>query len=142
MVKRVCCLGVAVVGILVLSGCTTARKNDDLLNQGLRNKVLALEAQLNEKDSQINSLKEELLKNEQVGVESVAGDTKLSVDPKQVQTALKNAGFYQGAVDGKLGKKTRRAIRAFQRANNLHADGKVGSKTWDVLKEYLDKKVK
>ncbi|MCX5708045.1 MAG: peptidoglycan-binding domain-containing protein [Candidatus Omnitrophica bacterium] len=56
-----------------------------------------------------------------------------------MQTALKNAGFDPGSADGKLGKKTRQAIRDFQRANGLDADGKVGKRTWEVLAPYLEK---
>ncbi|MFZ2937989.1 MAG: peptidoglycan-binding domain-containing protein, partial [Candidatus Omnitrophota bacterium] len=37
---------------------------------------------------------------------------------------------------------TKDAIKAFQQANNLTVDGKVGKKTWDLLKEYLYKKAK
>lgn len=56
---------------------------------------------------------------------------------KHIQTALKNSGFYKGEIDGKIGPRTKSAIRAFQKANNLNPDGVVGSKTWDALKKYL-----
>jgi peptidoglycan hydrolase-like protein with peptidoglycan-binding domain len=56
---------------------------------------------------------------------------------KDVQTALKAAGFYTGNVDGKLGPKTKRAIVEFQKAKGLKADGKVGPKTWTELEKYL-----
>jgi len=141
MVKRFAWMGLAVAGVFVLNGCATMKKNDSLENQGLRNKVSALEMQLSETQNELNSLKELTAKNEQEAGQN-AGDIKQQIDPKQIQAALKNAGYYQGEVDGKLGRKTRRAIRAFQKANNLHADGKVGKNTWIVLKEYLEKKVK
>jgi len=51
--------------------------------------------------------------------------------------ALKNAGFYDGAVDGKIGSKTKEGIKAFQKANNLTADGVVGRGTWVKLKNHL-----
>ncbi len=54
-----------------------------------------------------------------------------------IQTALKNAGFYTGAIDGKIGAKTKKAIAEFQKANGLTPDGKVGPKTWSVLSKYL-----
>jgi len=57
---------------------------------------------------------------------------------QQVQTALKNAGLYSGAVDGKIGPATKRAIEQFQKNNNLKADGKVGPKTWAALDRYLN----
>ncbi len=57
---------------------------------------------------------------------------------KEIQTALKNSGFYVGSVDGKLGPKSKSAIEAFQKANGLTADGKVGPKTWTALSRYLN----
>ncbi|MFA5316278.1 MAG: peptidoglycan-binding domain-containing protein [Dehalococcoidales bacterium] len=56
---------------------------------------------------------------------------------KQVQTALKNAGYDPGTIDGKLGQKSKKAIKDFQTANGLKADGKVGAKTWSKLSTYL-----
>ena len=56
---------------------------------------------------------------------------------QRIQTALKNAGFYNGAIDGKIGPKTRAAIQSFQANNSLKADGKVGPKTWEALEPYL-----
>lgn len=57
---------------------------------------------------------------------------------QEIQTALKNAGYYIGVVDGKKGPMTKKAIEDFQKANSLEADGKVGSKTWAVLEKYLN----
>lgn len=56
---------------------------------------------------------------------------------KDIQTALKNAGFYTGSVDGKIGPKTKSAIQEFQKAKGLKSDGKVGPKTWAELEKYL-----
>jgi len=57
---------------------------------------------------------------------------------REIQTALKNAGFYMGMVDGKKGPLTKKAIEDFQRANNLGIDGKIGTKTWAILSPYLN----
>jgi len=57
----------------------------------------------------------------------------------EIQTALKNAGFYTSVIDGKIGPMTKKAIEEFQKANNLTVDGKVGSKTWAALSNYLNK---
>lgn len=57
---------------------------------------------------------------------------------EQIQTALKNAGYYTGLIDGKKGSLTLKAIEDFQKANNLQVDGKVGPKTWAVLGPYLN----
>jgi len=76
-----------------------------------------------------------------------AGDVKLEPLPPagpykptglEIQTALKNASFYTGTVDGKIGAKTKKAVEEFQKANNLKADGKVGPKTWAALSAYLN----
>jgi murein L,D-transpeptidase YcbB/YkuD len=56
---------------------------------------------------------------------------------QKIQTALKNAGLYQGAIDGKIGPGSKRAIQEFQTAHNLKADGKVGPLTWAALEAYL-----
>lgn len=57
---------------------------------------------------------------------------------KEIQTALKNAGFYMWAIDGKIGPMTKKAIEEFQKANDLKVDGIVGPKTWDKLETYLN----
>ncbi|MFA4984489.1 MAG: peptidoglycan-binding domain-containing protein [Candidatus Omnitrophota bacterium] len=56
----------------------------------------------------------------------------------EIQTALKNAGYYAGALDGKIGPMSKRAVEEFQKAHNLKMDGKVGPKTWEVLRPYLN----
>lgn len=53
---------------------------------------------------------------------------------REIQTALKKAGFDPGPIDGIMGNRTRSAIRAFQEANNLKVDGVVGSNTTAALK--------
>ena len=58
--------------------------------------------------------------------------------PTEIQKALTEAGYYKGTVDGVIGAKTRAAIRSFQGENGLTADGKVGPKTWEKLKAYLE----
>lgn len=57
---------------------------------------------------------------------------------QQIQQALKNAGLYDGAIDGKIGPMTKKAIRKFQIQNDLTVDGKVGKKTWIKLAPYLN----
>lgn len=51
----------------------------------------------------------------------------------QIQTKLKNWGYYDGDVDGIYGSATERAVRAFQRKNGLTADGKAGAQTLEAL---------
>ncbi len=57
--------------------------------------------------------------------------------PQQIQEALKNAGLYEGKIDGSIGPKTKKAIEEFQSQNDLKADGKVGARTWAKLGTHL-----
>ena len=59
------------------------------------------------------------------------------LSPKQIQRALKNTGFYEGPIDGKIGPKTKEAIVKFQRAKGLKADGIVGRRTYAELNKHL-----
>ena len=47
----------------------------------------------------------------------------------EIQTRLKNWGYYYGAVDGVYGSQTEKAVRWFQEKNGLHVDGQVGDQT-------------
>ncbi len=66
-----------------------------------------------------------------------AANTAVSMTAKDIQTALKNAGFYSGTIDGKIGRETEKAIVEFQKTNSLKADGVVGAKTAALLLKYL-----
>lgn len=56
---------------------------------------------------------------------------------RDIQRALKRTGFYSGSIDGKIGPKTKEAIKAFQKSKGLKVDGVVGPKTWAELEKYL-----
>jgi len=56
-----------------------------------------------------------------------------SSDVMNLQKLLADRGFYNGAVDGIMGPKTRTAILAAQKAYNLTADGIAGAKTLAAL---------
>ncbi len=56
---------------------------------------------------------------------------------KNIQQALKNAGVYDGPIDGNIGPKSKKAIRDFQTQSGLSADGKVGPRTWRKLSTHL-----
>lgn len=47
----------------------------------------------------------------------------------QIQSRLKQWGYYSGAIDGIFGTATRDAVIKFQKSNGLTPDGVVGSKT-------------
>ncbi len=59
------------------------------------------------------------------------------VSTSDVQLALTNAGYNPGAIDGKIGNRTIGAIKRFQRAEKLKADGIIGRRTWARLSRHL-----
>jgi hypothetical protein len=54
------------------------------------------------------------------------------------QAALSKLGFEVGKVDGKLGPKTTKAIKAFQKKHHMKADGKITEKLLEQLKVAVD----
>ena len=50
-----------------------------------------------------------------------------------LQARLFELGYYSGRIDGRFGEETTEAVKAFQRANGLTADGVVGSGTQKKL---------
>ncbi len=56
---------------------------------------------------------------------------------RNIQIALQKAKFYKGAIDGVIGPMSKKAIKDFQKANGLKADGVVGKATWQELMKYL-----
>lgn len=146
MARKMFLAVIAVVLMFSLNGCATFGKKKDLEIQGLKSQVSALEAQLQNKDQEIIGLREDLDRAMQERIvpvkEKVIIEAKSRPNAKQIQVALRNAGYSPGKIDGRMGKQTREAIRSFQRANNLVVDGKVGKKTWEALRCYLEKKTK
>ncbi len=138
---------VLLAGILmVLTGCATTQSGQSAGDLQLR--VSDLENQVAAKDAEIKDLKYTMkdmaydldrTKAQRSGAGKRLSGKKdeilrVNVAPEKLQQALKAAGFYKGAVDGKLGNGTKTAIVKFQRANGLKADGIVGEKTWSELK--------
>ena len=123
--------------ILTFTGCATGNKNQQIQETARLNaQVSDLEEQLKQKDEEIKMLEDQLRRDSTMQEDSIEKPAAKST-PKRIQQALKNAGLYKGKVDGKVGKRTRDAIKAFQRANGLNADGVVGSQTWAKLSAYL-----
>jgi outer membrane murein-binding lipoprotein Lpp len=103
--------------------------------QAEQNRVNELESQLRYSKGRLSSLREE----ESVIQGIYRTPSGFQLPSLHIQQALKNAGYYQGTLDGKIGSQTRQAIRAFQRDNGLGADGIVGRQTWAKLKSYLER---
>ena len=70
--------------------------------------------------------------------ESAKPAPPLKPTTREIQQALKNAGFYQGSVDGNMGAGTREAVKEFQRVHGLTDDGVVGKQTWAKLRAFVD----
>ncbi|MFH1359539.1 MAG: peptidoglycan-binding domain-containing protein [Candidatus Omnitrophota bacterium] len=141
-----------VIVVLSLAGCATSGKSaKDYQIQSLERKVEQLEGEVERANQDISSLRLDLQKQKEQKVIAVANPVvnkqetkslisdKITLAPEDVQKALKNAGFYAGVIDGKLGAGTEKAIRDFQKANNLTQDGVVGAKTWLLLEKHLNK---
>ncbi len=136
--------------VISLGGCATARKQKDMELQGLRNQVSTLESQLQSKDEELSNCRDSLARVSQETRETsniarpakMIPEVKSRPSVKQIQIALKNAGYDPGSIDGRMGKQTRSAIKAFQKDNKLAADGKVGKRTWALLSASLNKRVK
>jgi peptidoglycan hydrolase-like protein with peptidoglycan-binding domain len=144
MVKKLFAFAFLAIFVFSLTGCATTSKQKDLEIQALKNQITVLQTQIQSKDTEIGSLEDTLGKSEEgkvlSGGKKAICEAKSRPKTKEIQTALKNAGYDPGFIDGKMGKKTCEAIKAFQKANNLVVDGKVGKQTWDLLKTYLEKK--
>jgi len=139
-------LSALVVLVLFLSGCATTGGSVRQENDNLKIQMQNLQTQLQQKDAEIDSLRKALSSTTEEKY-AAARQTRAASQgaytehpsAKDIQMALVNAGFDPGTLDGKLGKKTREAIKDFQKANALDADGKVGKKTWVILSPYLEK---
>lgn len=56
---------------------------------------------------------------------------------RQIQTKLKNWGYYIGEIDGDYGPKTVEAVKFFQRKNGLTIDGVAATRTLQAMGIYL-----
>lgn len=56
---------------------------------------------------------------------------------RELQTALKSAGMYLGAIDGIYGPKTASAVRQFQQMAGVAVDGIVGPETQSAIETQL-----
>jgi murein L,D-transpeptidase YcbB/YkuD len=150
------------VAALALAGCATTQPKVTPIDQ-VQSKVGDLEQRMEDQEKEIVDLKYEVkelsgkldAKNTvEVETSALTPASAKSAEPKsyvvetgniikvaatgiEVQTALKNAGVYDGKIDGKVGPRTKTAVVEFQRQHSLKADGVIGQKTWSVMKTYL-----
>ncbi|MFH1578285.1 MAG: peptidoglycan-binding domain-containing protein [Candidatus Omnitrophota bacterium] len=155
---------VCFLALIILAGCVTTVDQEAVLkSQALEDRISRLEAEIAGRDSQIANLtsslgkekhdKENLLKTlseQEVTLNDLTQRVekqKIKTKPKKyysfiilIQTALRNAGFESGLIDGKLGNRTRNALSQFQGENKLFAHGHIDKPTWVALREYLHTK--
>ena len=60
-------------------------------------------------------------------------------EARTVQRRLRDLGYYTGKLDGVFGKSSVEALKKFQSANGLIADGKAGKSTYNILFSYTAK---
>jgi len=147
-----------------LIGCSTTSQAPKA-SSNLQIKVAQLERKLHERDQKINELVFQIseLTEEVEGLEAYQmaepieppkrssptvkkistssdprGIIRVKATPKQVQVILRNAGYYEDAIDGKIGSKTKKAIKQFQADHDLKSDGIIGARTWKEMQHYIE----
>jgi peptidoglycan hydrolase-like protein with peptidoglycan-binding domain len=142
----------AVAILFIISGCETVPKKFKEEISGIKTKVDTIESRVEAVESkqlevekitteqaqtldEIKAARQQAVSKSNVSILDRTGSTKERT--KDIQIALKKAGFYDGKIDGIKGDMTRKAIKSFQKANGLRDDGVVGPKTWDLLSGYL-----
>ena len=128
-----------------VTGCATtrARKPEPAVDQN--SQTTQLQQELQAKDQQIQDLQYQLNNTQQSGGSNYSSSSGMKsgksslirvsgVSVLDVQKALSRAGFDPGPIDGHMGKKTKLAIKQFQKKNGLTADGVIGEKTWSRMK--------
>jgi len=133
------------MSFILAAGCATTKARRAELSADPNAQVAQLQTELADKDRQIQEMQYQLdsykttvqstpsfSKSATPGTSSAIRVSGVSVE--DVQRALAGAGFDPGPVDGRMGKKTKAAVKEFQRRNNLTADGVIGERTWSYLK--------
>ena len=124
--------------LITLTGCASSSQHES--------QISSLQMQLAETQAALKAEQEKnlaLQRGPAVPVESYKGAiyrtaTGFEIPAIDIQKALKNAGYYSGTADGKIGPDSREAIRNFQKDNGLTADGVCGRQTWNKLKTHLE----
>jgi murein L,D-transpeptidase YcbB/YkuD len=135
--------------VLFIAGCASAgRHSGDMRVQRLQEEAAKLKEDIRQKDEKISYLEGRINKIQSQKInqgreekmafkkpqEPAADSARMT--PKEIQAALKKAGFYKGAVDGRIEQETRKAVSDFQKANGLKADGIAGKQTCLKLRKY------
>ncbi len=148
-----------IVLALTLVGCATGRKVQDLETKVgiLEGRIGMIEQRQGIAESQTGESRESVgylkgkvesipatpIQTAVVGAREnegfVYGAKPPKMSKKDIQRALKNANFYDGPIDGVMGRRTKKAIKKFQKAMGLKSDGIIGKGTLEKLTGYLNK---
>lgn len=142
---------VAFLGVLLISttGCASKKKTTRQLS-ALESQVNVLTSELERVDQDLQETRASVQGGSAAPVSRYASagvstsgavyrtPSGFEVPSMDLQRALKNAGYYKGNVDGKIGSGTKDAIRSFQQDNGLEADGVCGRTTWTKLSTYAN----
>lgn len=126
------------LGAALLPGCATTSSPGSM---ALENRVQSLENRLSvlEADRSVTAAPTRVASmatlSQEDSTSSAASASEMTKE--EIQQALKNAGYYSGTVDGKIGPQTRAAIRQFQDDMGLKVDGVAGRMTKEKLFKYL-----
>ena len=122
--------------MVMIAGCATTKQVSDLESRigALENKLTSVEQK--QVVAEVPSAQIEEAPPVYIPV-TASKPAAGSLTKKDIQLALKKAGYYTGVVDGQIGRNTRKAIKAFQKANGLTVDGIAGAKTKELLATYL-----
>ncbi len=115
-----------------VAGANTWRKLVDFLRPS-ELKLLLSNKISTSSDSPIDKEPQSMTKTTPVQAIESSFDIHQKASIKEIQQALSDAGLDPGPVDGIRGRKTINAIKEFQHANGLVADGLVGAKTIAIL---------
>lgn len=154
MRRAVYAFATVLIGTLVLTtGCTTKKRHQrDISNlQGqigaLQSEITRLDQALKDSDMALKAIQERgpgagqaagSVLGQPAGEPVYRTPSGFELPARAIQRALKNAGYYDGALDGKVGPRTQEAIRSFQRDRGLGADGICGRQTWSQLKSFIE----
>lgn len=154
MRRAVYAMAMVLFGALTLTtGCTTKKRHErDIANLqsqigGLQSEIARLDQQTQESGLALRAAREQGVTRGTGSASALAqaGGGSIYRTPSgfelpatAIQSALKKAGYYQGAVDGKVGSGTKQAIKNFQRDNGLTPDGVCGRQTWSRLQGFAE----
>lgn len=138
------------VALIGLTGCASKKKTAKQID-ALQSQIGTITDELVRLDQSVQETRASIQAQENRRVEFVAAGSApaatagniyrtpsgFELPSPNIQQALKNAGYYDGSVDGKIGSATKEAVKSFQRDHGLRADGVVGRQTWGKLKVYL-----